>query len=120
MDILLINPPYFESREMDERYQDHLSWVRKGNMYVVPFEPPLGLAALVAYLKGKGMKAEILDMPGLRMDESQLREYLATKKPDCTGITAMSSTVFSAFRICLLYTSPSPRDGLLSRMPSSA
>ena len=24
------------------------------------------------------------------------------------------------FRLCLLYTSPSPRDGLLSRMPSSA
>ena len=23
-------------------------------------------------------------------------------------------------RLCLLYTSPSPRDGLLSRMPSSA
>src|SRR5680860_1811579 len=27
---------------------------------------------------------------------------------------------FTAVRICLLYTSPSPRDGLLSRMPSSA
>ena len=26
----------------------------------------------------------------------------------------------SGFRTCLLYTSPSPRDGLLSRMPSSA
>ena len=25
-----------------------------------------------------------------------------------------------AFNYCLLYTSPSPRDGLLSRMPSSA
>src|SRR5664279_2186640 len=25
-----------------------------------------------------------------------------------------------SFRTCLLYTSPSPRDGLLSRMPSSA
>ena len=24
------------------------------------------------------------------------------------------------FNLCLLYTSPSPRDGLLSRMPSSA
>ena len=24
------------------------------------------------------------------------------------------------YRVCLLYTSPSPRDGLLSRMPSSA
>ena len=27
---------------------------------------------------------------------------------------------FMVFMICLLYTSPSPRDGLLSRMPSSA
>ena len=26
----------------------------------------------------------------------------------------------AAFALCLLYTSPSPRDGLLSRMPSSA
>ena len=28
--------------------------------------------------------------------------------------------VYLKYRICLLYTSPSPRDGLLSRMPSSA
>ena len=28
--------------------------------------------------------------------------------------------VYKDYRICLLYTSPSPRDGLLSRMPSSA
>ena len=27
---------------------------------------------------------------------------------------------FAQARLCLLYTSPSPRDGLLSRMPSSA
>ena len=27
---------------------------------------------------------------------------------------------FAWINICLLYTSPSPRDGLLSRMPSSA
>ena len=26
----------------------------------------------------------------------------------------------AAYRTCLLYTTPSPRDGLLSRMPSSA
>ena len=30
-----------------------------------------------------------------------------------------SSNVFDE-EVCLLYTSPSPRDGLLSRMPSSA
>ena len=31
-----------------------------------------------------------------------------------------SSTESVDYPICLLYTSPSPRDGLLSRMPSSA
>ena len=30
------------------------------------------------------------------------------------------TTPFGLFEFCLLYTSPSPRDGLLSRMPSSA
>ena len=30
------------------------------------------------------------------------------------------SPISGAFMTCLLYTSPSPRDGLLSRMPSSA
>ena len=34
--------------------------------------------------------------------------------PILTGIS------FHPFWACLLYTSPSPRDGLLSRMPSSA
>ena len=29
-------------------------------------------------------------------------------------------TAWSETQVCLLYTSPSPRDGLLSRMPSSA
>ena len=29
-------------------------------------------------------------------------------------------TSFAKEELCLLYTSPSPRDGLLSRMPSSA
>ena len=41
---------------------------------------------------------------------------------DCHGIGYLKK--FTADRVipdpCLLYTSPSPRDGLLSRMPSSA
>ena len=32
----------------------------------------------------------------------------------------MSMYHITNFNTCLLYTSPSPRDGLLSRMPSSA
>ena len=33
---------------------------------------------------------------------------------------AAASAVAAPTDVCLLYTSPSPRDGLLSRMPSSA
>ena len=36
------------------------------------------------------------------------------------GKVARQLGIEDAFRLCLLYTSPSPRDGLLSRMPSSA
>ena len=36
------------------------------------------------------------------------------------GDSASSVKIQYVFSSCLLYTSPSPRDGLLSRMPSSA
>ena len=35
-------------------------------------------------------------------------------------VAGVGYSVFASSRTCLLYTSPSPRDGLLSRMPSSA
>ena len=35
-------------------------------------------------------------------------------------IAALPSRIKPLLDTCLLYTSPSPRDGLLSRMPSSA
>src|SRR5664279_1166773 len=37
-----------------------------------------------------------------------------------TYVLAPDGQRFAVFYTCLLYTSPSPRDGLLSRMPSSA
>ena len=41
------------------------------------------------------------------------------EKGDFQG-SHLSTIVWSLAKLCLLYTSPSPRDGLLSRMPSSA
>ena len=38
----------------------------------------------------------------------------------CGRDAGVESQVAVYFDACLLYTSPSPRDGLLSRMPSSA
>ena len=42
--------------------------------------------------------------------------------PSMMGIPALRQAIadHNHARYCLLYTSPSPRDGLLSRMPSSA
>ena len=36
------------------------------------------------------------------------------------GITVLVLACFVGYYVCLLYTSPSPRDATLSRMPSSA
>ena len=43
-----------------------------------------------------------------------------TSYQSCTGGTYQCNCVTGGPYGCLLYTSPSPRDGLLSRMPSSA
>ena len=36
------------------------------------------------------------------------------------GVNLQDARLVISYDLCLLYTSPSPRDGLLSRMPSSA
>ena len=48
--------------------------------------------------------------------------YMIRIKCESNNVTQsrLQSIVKSLFPTCLLYTSPSPRDGLLSRMPSSA
>ena len=47
-----------------------------------------------------------------------LKEHKAGAKVD--DICRRHAISTATFYTCLLYTSPSPRDGLLSRMPSSA
>ena len=59
----------------------------------------LALATLIAGLFGAGVIGRLL---GKVLDRAQVDPSLRS------------------FLTCLLYTSPSPRDGLLSRMPSSA
>ena len=53
------------------------------------------------------------EKPGLMDSEGDIRD-LSAVVDDITG------AVLDEDKLCLLYTSPSPRDGLLSRMPSSA
>ena len=63
------------------------------------------------------------------MDIEQIKLALEQSRPD-TDVERdekrLPAEVLNFFgieeghKVCLLYTSPSPRDGLLSRMPSSA
>ena len=48
-----------------------------------------------------------------------LRKRLSVLEDSAVAFTWVY-TMMMSYKSCLLYTSPSPRDGLLSRMPSSA
>ena len=65
-----------------------------------------------------GYMAEVVLIDGQQLDPTSFGEFDTTTgilKPKKIGQIANAGT-----NSCLLYTSPSPRDGLLSRMPSSA
>ena len=63
-------------------------------------------------------KTEIKEGVYQDMPFSQYNELDAIRSHDLTSFTKDPYTW--KYEDCLLYTSPSPRDGLLSRMPSSA
>src|SRR5680860_1298984 len=80
-----------------------------------------------------GNRTVTVDHGGLRTSYSYLSERRVVegdrvRRGDVVGIVGMHdgrpalhfSVRIGDRYICLLYTSPSPRDGLLSRMPSSA
>ena len=54
-----------------------------------------------------------------KRSQRRLTEISVVEETFAPSISAVDSTV-GQLNDCLLYTSPSPRDGLLSRMPSSA
>ena len=53
-------------------------------------------------------------------DESNVAYKEGTLIRNVDDVIEVMDEYFSPDNSCLLYTSPSPRDGLLSRMPSSA
>ena len=55
----------------------------------------------------------------LKQDHDAHRQLLA-KMDDAADEPDRLEKLFEQFRVCLLYTSPSPRDVEESRMPSSA
>ena len=65
--------------------------------------------------------AEVNDhLPDGMVDTDQVEEIIATINDMGITVHEAAPDADTLILSCLLYTSPSPRDGLLSRMPSSA
>ena len=62
-------------------------------------------------------------LPGPRyMTQIEIMKFISENSNCWVGLGECEDKMYNSISIwtCLLYTSPSPRDGLLSRMPSSA
>ena len=64
-------------------------------------------------------RAEALTTQAKQFNSEQLTQLAAILNEEIPNLRGATSPRL-LLEICLLYTSPSPRDGLLSRMPSSA
>ena len=60
------------------------------------------------------------DLVGTLVYSQKKEEFQVRKGPIFANFILADEINRSPAKVCLLYTSPSPRDGLLSRMPSSA
>ena len=78
----------------------------------LPLEP---VAAAIATLPGVDGRMERIDRG---QDFVAIVDFAHTPVSLQRALEAVR--LMTQGRVCLLYTSPSPRDGLLSRMPSSA
>ena len=102
-------------------------------------EPGIGAAIDASEFISKGRWGELIDWPEIAVGAANMTDgrivTWASEVDDFFGDTAEVTTasIFNPLTgtfedagysghnmFCLLYTSPSPRDGLLSRMPSSA
>ena len=113
MDILLINPAYVKPESFSERFGENRALIKKGNMYVFPFEPPIGLASIVSSLRQKGIDARLLDVQGKKMDLNQVRLYLMENPATFVGISAMTTTYPFAIELARLVREVLPNSKII-------
>ena len=109
--VLFVGNSYTHSNEMPKMVEE----IAAANGVSVDWEM---IAPGGSFLDEHQFNREVVD--ALRSGEFDSvvfqEQSVITSVPELTA----SRTIPAAVALCLLYTSPSPRDGLLSRMPSSA
>ena len=96
-----------------EQTLEHLAGVLKSN--------GMDLEKLQAmHAEGRPEMLKKLKAWGIRLGDAQLLATCVGKTRPCYTSAKYTRDLTHPAYVCLLYTSPSPRDGLLSRMPSSA
>ena len=105
------------------------SWKRSRNAALWRRLKPAEAVRVLADCYGDGAGAEVLLRAFLAerdMNRHNVRFWLRVAITFALTLTGVAEASWLGVRAsrqltgCLLYTSPSPRDGLLSRMPSSA
>ena len=61
--------------------------------------PPLGLAYIASILEHSGYKVRIIDSPTLNLDLKRVVLEVKMFKPDIVGLTALTPTVYNAYKI---------------------
>ena len=91
-----------------------------GNFQGVRFDSSMGLDIYTDFEKACGLKGLTFHVSGLWRAGRNLSSQVIGNELVVSSIYGHQQFRFYNLTFCLLYTSPSPRDGLLSRMPSSA
>ena len=97
-------------------YKDAGVDIDAGDRAVELMKASIAKASRPEVMGGIGGFAGLFDASKLK----DMKQPLLATSTDGVGTKTEIARALGKYDTCLLYTSPSPRDGLLSRMPSSA
>ena len=129
--IRLSEPPFISTNMRNYLLQNNL---QEGEKFKIPYFDPVTMSGKESTIEYKGFKKELIreqgriyklhhfeeKISGIRINFFLDENGKVIKETSPAGFVFLSEPEFRATDICLLYTSPSPRDKRQSRMPSSA